>query len=202
MSANIITITREFGSGGRSIGRAVAAALGYEFYDWSLVGKIAAESGFAQEFVEDNCEDAAMPWLFRSTAGSFDLSDQLFLAQRRVILELAEKGRCVIVGRCADYILRERTDVLSCFVFADDSSRIRRIEKEYGKTDVPTPKRMKDKDRKRKAHYQYYTGRKWGRSFYYDLSFDTGRIDMDLCASLIVQAARNFDAQKTHPRED
>lgn len=201
MSANIITITREFGSGGRTIGRRVANELGYDFYDWNLVGKIAEESGFASDFVEENSEDSTsyLPWLFKGQSTGGDLSDQLFAAQRRVILELAEKGNCVIVGRCADYILRNREDVLNCFIFAEESYKKERIVKEYGETEVSIDKRLKDKDRKRKAHYQYYTGRKWGRAFYYDVCLDSGRLGLENCIEAIVQIARNYT---DHPGKD
>lgn len=203
MSANIITITREFGSGGRTIGKAVAGILGYEFYDWQLVSKIAAHSGFAEEFVDANCEDCGvMPWAFQSPVGGFDLNEQLYSVQREVIEEIAEKGSCVIVGRCADYILRNRTDTLNCFIYAADEKRMERIEREYGQTEVPVRKRMKEKDRHRKAHYQFHTGRKWGRSFYYDLCLDSGRLPLQTCIDLIVLAAREFDEKDCPPRED
>lgn len=203
MSANIVVITREFGSGGRTIGKETARALGYDFYDWNLVEKIAAESGFAKSFIEENGEDcSSMPWLFKGSNGGFDLDDQLYAASREVILKIAEKGNCVIVGRCADYILRQRSDVLSCFVFADEQKRMERIEKEYGVTDVPVKKRLREKDRRRKAHYQYHTGRKWGKSFYYDLCLDSGRLSIETCTALIVQAARALDPEAAAGRED
>lgn len=204
MSASIITITREFGSGGRTIGRMVAQALNYDFYDWNLVSKIAAESGFAPEFVEENMEDASssLPWLFRSQNVGGDLSDQLFAAQRTVILQLAEKGNCVIVGRCADYILRHRTDVLNCFIFADEESKKERIIREYGGSPETVAKDLKNKDKKRKAHYQYYTGRKWGRSFYYDVSLDSGRLGLDACAGTIAALAESFPCNPKNPDKD
>lgn len=194
MSANIITITREFGSGGRTIGRRVAEELGYDFYDWNLVSEIAAESGFAPEFVEENCEDSSnyIPWLFRGQNFGSDLSDQLFAAQRNVIWELAEKGHCVIVGRCADYLLRERNDVLNCFIYAEEEAKKQRIIHEYGQREESIEKRMKDKDRKRKAHYQYYTGRKWGKAFYYDVCLDSGRLGIDACVNTVVHLAASF----------
>lgn len=203
MSANIITITREFGSGGRTIGRMVADALGFDFYDWNLVEKIARESGFSQEFVEENGESAStsFPWFFKNASNGPDLSDQLYLAQCRVINELAEKGHCVIVGRCADYILRDRKDVLTCFVFAEENYKRDRIIRVYGETDVDINRRMKEKDRKRKAYYQYYTGRKWGRSFYYDMCLDSGRLTPEVCAHLIVQASRSFPCTPKESQE-
>ena len=194
MKAKVITITREFGSGGRTIGKLAAEKLGYDFYDWNLVTEIAKESGFAPAFVEENLEDSQHfhPWLFNIQSVGTDLSDQLFAAQRRVILDLAEKGNCVIVGRCADYILRKRNDTLSCFVWAHKEAKKKRIVEEYGETEVKIDKRMKDKDKKRKAHYEYYTSRKWGKAFYYDLCLDSGILGIENCVSIIVSLAENF----------
>ncbi|MBF0579698.1 cytidylate kinase-like family protein [Erysipelotrichaceae bacterium RD49] len=193
MSAKVITITREFGSGGRTIGRMVANALGYDFYDWNLVDKIATETGFAKQFIEENGEEQGrFSTMLTSSSFGFNLNEQLFEAQSNVIFKLANKGNCVIVGRCADYLLRNDPNTLSCFIYANEESRKNRVVHEYGETDVPIDKRLKDKDKRRKAHYQYFTSRKWGRSFYYDLCIDTTRIPLDEAASLIVSAAQNF----------
>lgn len=195
MQAKVICITREFGSGGRTIGKMLADALGYDFYDWNLVQEIAESSGFAKEFIEENGETTSsiLPWLFKSGNGP-DITDQLYMAQRDVIIRLAEKGNCVIVGRCADYILRERNDVLSCFIYADEAFKRNRIINTYGETEVAIDKRMKDKDRKRKAHYQYYTGRKWGLTFYYDVALNSGRLGIEQCAAVLTFLAKNFEA--------
>lgn len=194
MSASIITITREFGSGGRTIGRQVADTLGYDFYDWELVVKVAKESGFTEEFVEENAEDSStsFPWLFKNEGMGFDLTDQLYLAQCKVIQELAQKGNCVIVGRLADYILRDRTDVLNVFIFANEEFKKKHVVEAYGETEVSIDRRLREKDRKRKAYYQYYTGRKWGRSFYYDLCLNSGRLGLGAASEIIVTAARTF----------
>lgn len=195
MKAKVICITREFGSGGRTIGKMLADALGYDFYDWNLVTEIARSSGFAEEFIEENGEttSSVMPWLFKTGNGP-DIVDQLYLVQRDVILRLAEKGNCVIVGRCADYILRERSDVLSCFIYADADFKKDRIIHTYGETEEAIDKRMKEKDKKRKAHYQYYTGRKWGLSFYYDLTLNSGRLGIEQCVSVLSFLAQHFEA--------
>ncbi len=195
MKAKVICITREFGSGGRTIGKLLADALGYDFYDWNLVQEIANASGFAKEFIEENGETTSsiLPWLFKSGNGP-DITDQLYLAQQDVINKLAEKGNCVIVGRCADYILRERNDVLSCFIYADEAFKRNRIINTYGETEVAIDKRMKEKDKKRKAHYQYYTGRKWGRSFYYDITLNSGRLGIEQSAAVLTYLAKNFEA--------
>ncbi|MDO4663901.1 MAG: cytidylate kinase-like family protein [Erysipelotrichaceae bacterium] len=193
MSAKVITITREFGSGGRTIGRKVAEALGYSFYDWNLVEKIATETGFAKEFIEENGEEQGrFSAVFTSSSFGFNLNEQLFEAQSRVVLKLAEQGNCVIVGRCADYLLRNDPNTISCFIYANNEARKNRIINEYGETDVPIEKRLKDKDKRRKSHYEYFTSRKWGKSFYYDLCIDTGRIPIDTAVNLIVEAAKGY----------
>lgn len=202
MSANIITITREFGSGGRTIGKLVAQEMGYEFYDWNLVEKIARSSGFASEFIEANGEeqDRFASMLATSSFG-FNLNEKLFEAQSRVILDLAKKGSCVIVGRCADYLLRNEENVLSCFIYANEESRKERVEREYGPNDTPIEKRIRDKDKRRKAHYQYFTGRKWGKAFYYDLCIDSSRIEDEDAAAMIILAARNLQPGKRNTNE-
>lgn len=202
MSANIITITREFGSGGRTIGKLVAQEMSYEFYDWNLVEKIARSSGFASEFIEANGEeqDRFASMLATSSFG-FNLNEKLFEAQSRVILDLAKKGSCVIVGRCADYLLRNEENVLSCFIYANEESRKERVEREYGPTDTPIEKRIRDKDKRRKAHYQYFTGRKWGKAFYYDLCIDSSRIEDEDAAAMIILAACNLQPGKRNTNE-
>lgn len=192
MKAKVICITREFGSGGRTIGKLVATQLGYDFYDDDLVEKTAESSNFSEEFIEENGESASSywPWLFKSD--HLDICDELFLAERNVIVELAKKGNCVLVGRCADYILREMPEAMSCFIFAEKEFKEQRIVNVYGESKVNIAKRVKDKDRKRKAHYQYSTGRKWGRAFYYDACFNSGRLGIEQTAQAIVNLALNF----------
>lgn len=129
----VITITREFGSGGRTIAKELANRLGWEYYDYSLIAKIAAQSGYAPEYIERHGEDITS-WNMWNM-GFFSLSDSLFLAQRKVILDLAEKGNCVIVGRCADYILEDRTDVLNVFIYADEAWKKDRIKTIYGENE-------------------------------------------------------------------
>lgn len=203
MSASIITITREFGSGGHTIGQMVANELGYSFYDWNLVEKIAKETGFAKEFIERNGEEQGrFSTMLTSSSFGFNLNEQLFEAQGRVIFELARKGSCVFVGRCADYLLRNEPAAMCCFVYANSESRKARILQEYGQTEVPIEKRMRDKDKRRIAHYQYFTSRKWGKAFYYDLCIDTSRISLKEAASLICSMAKAYQPGPRQSGED
>lgn len=194
----IITVSREFGSGGRSIGKLVAQRLGYEFYDSALVNEVAKRCGFSPRFIEENGEyaSARSSLLFslatasQPTLDSVSMFDKLYIEQCKFIEELAQKGNCVIVGRCADYILRDRRDCLHVFIHADMESRARRIVERYGEKDKSPEKRLIEKDQKRKVYYKNYTGRSWGQAQNYDLCLDSGTLGVELCSELIVQAAQ------------
>lgn len=203
----VITISREFGSGGRTIAKDVAEKMGYAYYDKELIKEVAEKTGFDPKYVEENSEDASGAPLFSftgsvlpGTLGAMDgmsTADYLWVMQRRIILDLAQKGNCVIVGRCADYILKERTDTLNVFIHADLSQRAERIVRLYGDSEVKPEERLKTKDKKRKANYKHYTEREWGDSHNYDLCLDSGRIGLASCSTLIVALAKGVeDAQE------
>lgn len=189
-----ITISREFGSGGRTIGKEVAKRLGIPCYDKSLIEKIAAETGYDKGYIEDEGEYApsanplAYMFLGRGTDGLAN-ADHIWIAQKKVLEELAEKSPCVIVGRCADYVLKDRTDCLNVFVYADKAFRAERIVKQYGETTQTPEKRLADKDKKRKLNYKYFTEREWGKRENYHLSIDSGFIGIENAVDLIVRAA-------------
>ena len=189
----IITISREFGSGGRTIGKKVAAKLGIPCYDKNLIEKIAAETGYAKDFIEDESEYApnsnsfAYMFIGRGSDGLANV-DKIWIAQTKVIKELAEKEACVIVGRCADYVLRERKDCLNVFVYADKKVRAERIVKQYGESSVEPEKKLADKDKKRKLNYKYFTEREWGKRQNYHLSIDSGFLGIEKSVALIVDA--------------
>jgi cytidylate kinase len=197
----IITIGREFGSGGRTIGRLAAETLGVGFYDKELVKRVAVETGFDQNYVEQAGEYApGKNWLTAalSSAGTrgaingMSVDDFLWVIQRKVILELAEHEPCVIVGRCADYILREANRCLNVFIHADMAVRADRIVRLYGETEKSPEKRLEEKDKKRKLYYKYFTGREWGISQNYHLSLDSGAIGIEKCAGIIVDLANDI----------
>jgi len=198
MKKTIITISREFGSGGRSIGKLVAAKLGYKYYDKELVDKVAVETGFDPSYIVEHGEYAPNKSMFAyafthiGTPGIMDglsSADYLWIKQRQVILDLAEKGRCVIVGRCADYILRDREDCLHVFIHADPKKRAERIVRLYGESELPPEKRLADKDGKRRVNYKHYTGLEWGMSQNYDISLDSDVIGLDRCVDIISEIA-------------
>ena len=191
MSNRIITIGREFGSGGRTIGREVAKRLGIPCYDQELINKLAEESGFTREFVENQSEDASQRgWV--STAFSLDANfgfpnnqDQLWAIQHRIISEIGEKESCVIVGRCADTILDGKADLLKVFIHADFDARARRIVEKYGETEVPTEKRLREKDKRRAMYYQLYTDKKWGAVENYHVTLDSSVLGIEKCVDII-----------------
>ncbi len=199
MTSKIITISREFGSAGRTIGREVAKWLDIPFYDKELVEQIALNSGFAPTFVEENGEHSPtrsrFAYLFsQQTApglgGGMSTADILWTVQCNVIMELADKGPCVIVGRNADYILKDRPDVLNVFIHADMAKRADRIVRLYGESEKSPEARLQEKDKRRKVHYQHYTGRTWGLANNYDLCLDSGRLGIDACVDIIVSQAQ------------
>ena len=194
----IITISREFGSGGRTIGKLVAKQLGVSYYDKELVKQVALETGFDERYIEQQGEYAPSrsPFSFAFAArsggglGGMSIGDFLWIAQAKVIQDLAEKSPCVIVGRCADYILTERKDVLRCYIHADTNFRAERIVRLYGESEEKPLKRLEDKDKKRRAYCKHYTGSDWGDAQNYHLTLDSGRIGIEKCAQIITDLAR------------
>lgn len=195
MEKKIITISREFGSGGRTVGRQVAEKLGIPFYDEELVDHIALESGFAPHFIKEHGEHAPGQSIFSyafahqtvpGVLSGLSTADFLWNVQCEVILQLAEKGPCVIVGRNADYILKDRQDCLHAFIHADKEFRADRIVRLYGESEKSPITRLNEKDKRRSVNYRHYTGRTWGAAQNYDLCLNTSVLGVDYCADLIV----------------
>ena len=195
MKKTIITISRQFGSGGRTVGRMVAEKLGIPFYDKELVEQVALESGFAPKFVEEHGEHSPGKSLFSyafapqgvpGVMNGLSTADFLWNIQCGVILQLADQGPCVIVGRNADYILKDREDVLHIFIHADMDYRSDRIVRLYGESEKSPEVRLKEKDKRRSVNYQHYTGRTWGNAENYDLCINTAVIGLENAAELIL----------------
>lgn len=192
MKHKIITISRQFGSGGRTVGKETAFKLGIPCYDQELIEKIAEESGFAKEYIAEKSENVSKSsWLaaaFSNTGmNSMSTQDYLWETQRKCILGLAQKESCVIVGRCADYILRNQADCLTVFLHADMEKRAERIVKKYGETEHSPEKRLRDKDKKRSMFYHYYTDMEWGMAENYHISMDSGTLGMKTCVDIITK---------------
>lgn len=189
MKTRVITISREFGSGGRTVGKQTAKLLGIPCYDQEVIEKVAQESGFAKEYIKERGEYTPYGGWFaqaltgRSARGTSP-QDDLWVIQRKVILELAQKP-CVIVGRCADYILRDEADLLKAFIYADMDKRADRIVRLYGETEEAPVKRLKDKDKRRAAYYNFYTDTQWGSVHSYHISLDSGALGIDKCAEIL-----------------
>lgn len=198
MSKNIITISRQFGSGGRTVGRMLAERLGVPFYDKELVKHVADETGLDTAFIEENGEFSPSKSIFSFAMSQgipcmqngLSMSDFIFCIQRQVILKLAEQP-CVIVGRGADYILRERDDCFNVFIHADMQSRAERIVRLYGESEKKPEQRLADKDKKRKIYYKHYTDREWGDAKNYDMCLNSGKIGIEKCVELILDAIKD-----------
>lgn len=188
MKNRIITISREFGSGGRTIGKKVADELGIPCCDNELLQKIAEESGFSENYIKDTGEYAPGGLLasaFSHRGSGPNNADYLWEIQYKLITELAEKGPCVIVGRCADYILRDKANCLRVFVHADMDFRAKRIVDVYGEREESPEQRLKDKDKRRAAYHRFYTDMKWGHAQNYDITLNSGTLGIDTCVRII-----------------
>lgn len=194
MKKRIITISRQFGSGGRTIGKTLAEKLSIPCYDSELIEKLAKESGFAEEYIAEHGEYTAHGnWFINafssgSVANCESNQDYLWNIQRKLILEIGEREDCVIVGRCADYILGNTADCLKVFIHSDMNKRAERIVQVYGESSETPEKRLKDKDKRRSAYYRFYTDLTWGDTKNYHLSLDSGVLGIDKCVEIIALA--------------
>jgi cytidylate kinase len=191
MKKRIITISREFGSGGRFIGEEVAKKLGIAYYDKDIIGQIAEQSGLSPEYIKENAELSPKKGLFAYAFSGRDVTgksveDIVYKAQRKVILELAGKEPCVIVGRNADYILKDRDDVLNVFIHGDMPEKIKRICKLYNVTEEGAVKLIKDTDKRRRTNYNFYTEQKWGMASNYTLSLNSSQLGYARCEKMIM----------------
>ncbi len=203
----IITIGRQFGSGGREIGELLAERFGIRCYDKELLSRAASESGFCQEMIKTHDERPTNSFLYNLVMDTYSfgynsssfvdmpISHKVFLAQFDTIRKIASEGACVIVGRCADYALASRADVLNLFIHADEESRIDRILERF--PDLENRDKARDmilkKDRQRQSYYNYYSSKKWGRSDSYDLSINSSILGIDGSVDLIVQYIEDFE---------
>ncbi len=195
MAVKIITISRMFGSGGRTVGKRLADELKFEYFDREIIDRIAGETGFSKDYIAANSEYAPGKSIFSysfeaaATPGVMNgmtTADYLYSVQRKKVLEIANSGHnCIIVGRCADYILKEFDNVLNVFIYADLEFRKRRIVETYGESDTKPEKRVIDKDKKRAANYKHFTDREWGKAGNYDICLNSGYLGIDKCVEII-----------------
>ena len=195
---NIITIGRQYGSGGREIGRKVAEALNIPFYDKDLIALAAKQSGISEDLFYQNDETQPGSFIYSLVMGTYPLVEgntiypnlpmnhKVFLAQFDAIKEIAKQGPCVIVGRCADYVLHENKNVVNVFISADNDFRIKRISETEGNNVKKVEDYIKKVDKKRSNHYKYYTNRKWGDATNYDLCINSSKLGVDKTAEMII----------------
>jgi len=191
MAKRIITISREFGSGGRFIGEEVAKQLGIAYYSENIIDQIAQQSGLSPEYIEENAELSPKRGFFAYAFSGRDITgksvdDMLYEAQRKVILEIAEKEPCVLIGRNADFILKDREDVLNVFIYGDMPEKIKRICKLYDVTEDGAVKLIKDTDKRRRTNYNFYTEQKWGMAKNYTLSLNSSQLGYARCKKKIM----------------
>ena len=195
MSYKIITISREFGSGGRFIGEETAKKLGIAFYDREIIAKVADDLGLSEKYVADRGEYAPSKNIFsyafigRDINGN-SIADQIYSYQQKIIKELAAKEPCVIVGRRADYILSERDDVLNVFIQGNKADKIVRIKEIYSKSDDEAARMIKDTDKKRSVNYRYCTDQEWGSRKNYDIVLNSSTLGYDNCIDVISRLYR------------
>ncbi len=197
----VITISREFGSGGRDVGEKVAEMLNIPFYDGAIIQGVAEESGYTAEYISDRAEVTAGVEQWFSGA-MFPISymsnpqDQIFALQSKIVLECARKGPCVIVGRCADYVLEKADiDALNVFIHADKESRKQRVLSRSDDVPENVEKYLEKRDKGRKAYYRYYTDKKWGNYHNYQLNLDSGYLGVDFCAQIIVDTVKRREGK-------
>ena len=195
MAKRIITISREFGSGGRFIGEEVAKKLGIAYYDKNIIGQIAEKSGLSPEYIQENAELSPKKGLFAYAFSGRDITgksveDMVYEAQRNIILELAEKEPCVIIGRNADYILKDRDDVLNVFIHGDMPEKIKRITGLYNVKEQEAVKMMADTDKRRRTNYNFYTDKNWGKASNYTLCLNSSQLGYDRCEMIIMECVK------------
>ena len=195
MTKRIITISREFGSGGRFIGEEVAKKLGIAYYDKNIINQIAEKSGLSPDYVQESAELSPKRGLFAYAFAGRDITgksveDMVYEAQRKVILELAEKEACVIIGRNADFILRDRGDMLNVFIHGDMPEKVQRISQLYHVSKQDAVKLIADTDKRRMANYNFYTEQKWGKAGNYTLCLNSSQLGYDRCEAIIMECVK------------
>ena len=201
----VITIGRQFGSGGREIGEKLSKAYGINYYDRELLARAAKESGFCEEILQNHDERPTNSFLYNLVIDTYSfgynssafvdmpISQKVFLAQFDTIKKVAEEGPCVIVGRCADYALDGRDNVINLFIYADDDFKIKRVMDIYDLDESKARDMINKKDKQRQSYYNYYTNRKWGKADTYDLCINSSVLGIDGSVKLIKQFVEDFE---------
>jgi len=204
----IITIGRQFGSGGREIGEKLAEHFGIKCYDKELLSRAAKESGFCEEMIENHDEKPTNSFLynlvmdtysFGYNASSFvdmPISHKVFLAQFDTIKKIANEGPCVIVGRCADYALADYKNCVNVFIHGNSEVKIKRIMNKYNLSEQKAKDLITKKDKQRQSYYNYYSSKKWGRADTYDMTINSSVLGIDGTVKLLIQLIEDFEIYK------
>ena len=191
MDKIIITIAREYGSGGREIGEVLADRLNIPFYDKALLSRASEESGIGEIFFKRNDEKSNSNFfqsiLHGGYSGELPFHHQVFIAQFEAIKSIAKEGSCVIVGRCADYALRDEENVINIFLTADDEERIKRLIEVYGVAEKDAKAQIKKVDKDRANYYEFYTAHEWKDPDNFDLVIDTSKIGVEGVVELLIK---------------
>jgi cytidylate kinase len=195
MRMPVITIAREYGSGGRLIGAEVAKRLDIPFYDKELILLAAKKSGLSEEYIRktEQIKSASFLYSLYMTSQVLPMSDQIFLVQSKIIRELAEAGPCVLVGRCGDYVLRNMDNVLNVFIYGPMEERIRRATEEYGDDFPNMEDYVRKQDKKRASYYNYFSQNKWGSVHNYHMSLNS-TLGVTKASDMICACARAWDS--------
>lgn len=205
----IITIGRQFGSGGREIGEKVAAYYQIKCYDKELLSRAAKETGYCEEILQNHDERPTNSFLynlvmdtysFGYNASSFvdmPISHKVFLAQFDTIKKIADEGPCVLVGRCADYALADYKNCVNIFIHGKARNKIERIMTKYDLNEAKAKEMIQKKDKQRSSYYNYYTSKKWGNADSYDLSIDSGLLGIDGTVELIIEFIDHLEKNKS-----
>ncbi len=201
----VITIGRQFGSAGREIGKMVAEYFDIKFYDRDLLTRAAKESGFCEEMIQNHDERPTNSFLYNLVMDTYSfgynnssfvdmpISHKVFLAQFDTIKKIAEEGPCVIVGRCADYALADRSNVVDIFIYGNEECKIKRIMEKYELTENKARDMIIKKDKQHQSYYNYYSSKKWGRADSYDLCINSSVLGVEGTVKLITQYVEDFE---------
>lgn len=201
----VITIGRQFGSAGREIGEKVAEYFGIKYYDKELLTRAAQESGFCEEMIQNHDEKPTNSFLYNLVMDTYSfgynnssfvdmpISHKVFLAQFDTIKKVAEEGPCVIVGRCADYALADRTNVVNLFIYGNEDAKVKHVMKKFNLSEAKAKDMMIKKDKQRQSYYNYYSSKKWGRADSYDLCINSSVLGEEGTVKLIVQYIEDFE---------
>ena len=203
----VITIGRQYGSGGREIGERLAEYFGITCYDNELLSRAAKESGFCEEMLENHDERPTSSFLYNLVMDTYSfgynashfvdmpISHKVFLAQVDTIKKIASEGPCVIVGRCADYALNDLKNCVHIFIYGDEETKVKRIMKKYDMDAAKAKDTCIKKDRQRQSYYNYYSSKKWGRADSYDLCINSSVLGIDGTVKLLTQYIEDFEAK-------